>query len=137
MKTLFAFFVALFGKLPFCSLPGAVAGALVGLACAGYELDNPGLVLVVHQLIVTGLLLGFVGLLLVLFLFGVLLRYGVVRIFWPALVNALLTGVLTVFACHALGIPGAFGWLGLLIGIVVGAVLCRLACCEWRLHAKA
>jgi len=138
LRTLFALLGAPFKRLPFCSLPGAVVGSFTGFLMAIFELERYGQPLAVQQLVVVGLMLGTGGLLLVLLLFGLILRYGVGQIFWPAVANALITAILVVLATYWLQMPAIAGFIGLLIGILVGAVLCWLCRIgEGRAHAKA
>jgi ABC-type multidrug transport system permease subunit len=129
MGALFAIFAAPFRWLPFCCLPGAMAGSLVGLMFAMLQLEHPALALTPQQLVLIGLLLGATALLFVLFLFGVLLRYGVLRVFWAALLNVLVTAELTVWLDTWLGQPAISALVGLLIGVLVGFILCWF--CRW------
>lgn len=124
MKSLFAVIGIPFARLPFCSLPGAVAGSFAGFLVTIFETEMPNTTLTPQQLAVMGVLFGAAGWLLILVLFGLILRYGVASIFWPSLVNALITALLTVFASSWLHVPAANGLTGLLIGIGLGAVLC-------------
>jgi hypothetical protein len=130
MKTLFKILGAPFANLPFCSLAGVIVGSFSGFVVAVFELENPAMVLASQQLVAIGLLLGVTGFLLVLYFLGLLMRYGVATIFWPALANALITALLTVFFTNWLHKPALEGLVGLLIGILVGALLC------WLCHAR-
>jgi hypothetical protein len=112
-----------FRYLRFCSLPGAVAGSLAGLLMAAFELSRPAGALSPQQLVIIALLITIPALLLVLFLFG-LLHYGVGQILPAATLNALITTLLVVFLVHWLNMPAAAGILGLLVGVIVGALLC-------------
>lgn len=113
-----------FRHLPFCSLPGAIIGAMTGFLMAMLLLAMPGLALSPQQLVVAGLLFGFVSLLLVLFLFGLLLQYGVAQIFAAALGNALVTAIVVVFVTYWMKMPALGGIVGLLLGVLIGAMLC-------------
>jgi hypothetical protein len=126
MGAIFRFIGAVFSRLSICSLVGVIAGSFAGFAFAIFEKDHPGLSLSTQQLFAIGLLLGVTGFLLVLYFVGLLLRYGIGPIFWPALVNSLLTALLTVFFAYWLKMPALYAVAGLLIGVVVGALLCRL-----------
>lgn len=132
MKTIFAAVGALFSRLPFCSLTGAVVGSFTGFLMGLFALENPAMPLSPQQLFIMGLLVGVAGFLLVLYFLGTLLRYGVGAIFWPALANALATAILTVFVTHWLNNTIISGVIGLLIGILIGAALCRLCCVAKR-----
>src|SRR5262249_50092975 len=126
IKVLYGVIGAIFAPLPFCSLPGAVAGSFAGFLFGIFQLENPGMPLTLRQLIIIGALLGLTGLLLVLFFFGMLLRYDMGQILWPALLNALLTATLAVIVNNWLSISALAGLVGMFVGIVVGALLCRL-----------
>lgn len=128
MGALFAALAAPFRLLPFCCQTGAVAGSIAGFFFALLQLERPALVLAPQERVLIALLLAVAGLLLVLFLFGVLLRYGVARIFWAALLNALITALLTVWVDYWLGQPAISAIVGTLIGVLVGFLLCRF--CE-------
>lgn len=124
---LLALFKALgapFRHLPFCSLPGAVIGAMTGFLMAIFLRAMPGQVLSPQQLVVAALLFGFVSLLLVLFLFGLLLQYGVAQIFPASLGNAALTSIVVVFVTYWMQMPPLGAFVGLLLGVLIGALLC-------------
>jgi hypothetical protein len=112
-----------FRYLPFCSLPGSVAGSLAGLLMSTFELARPSGPLSAQQLVIVALLITIPALLLVLFLFG-LLHYRVGQILPAATLNALITTMLVVFLVHWLNMPAVGGILGLVIGVLVGALLC-------------
>lgn len=126
MRALFAMLGVPFSRLPFCSRTGAIAGSLAGFLMALFLLENPTMMLNLQQLVMIGILLGITGLLWVLLFFGLLLQYGVGQIFWPAFANALAAAILTVLVAYWLEMPAAAGLVGLLIGILVGALLCWL-----------
>ena len=114
----------IFAKLPFCAGPGAVVGALAGFVSA-LALLGQMLPTTPQNVVVMGLLCGLLGFVFILVVYGIWLRYGVGVIFWPALLNALTTSILTVGSNNLLKLPAIAGWLGLLIGILVGSILCR------------
>jgi len=105
-----------------------VAGSVTGFLFALLQLEQAGLALTPQQRVLIALLLAVAALLLVLFLFGVLLHYGVLRIFWGALLNTLITALLTVWVDYWLGQPAISAIIGTLIGVLVGFLLCRF--CE-------
>lgn len=125
MRALFAALGAPFARLPFCSLPGAVAGSFAGFIVTLFMLEHPDLVLTPQEQVLLALMIGVTAWLLILLLYGMLLQYGVAAILWPALLNALLSALLTVFVNLWLGRPEVASVLGLLIGVLVGALLCR------------
>lgn len=60
-------------------------------------------------------------------LFGLLcgpLRYAPSTVAGPLLVNALLTSLLTVYLCNLSTLPSVFFLIGIVVGFVVGRVLC-------------
>jgi hypothetical protein len=138
LKTLFGIVGAPFKKLPFCSLPGAVVGSFAGFVFGLIENEHPGQVFSAQQLVVIAVAIALVGLLLVLLLFGLILRYGINQIFWPASLNALVTSLAAVFVNWWLKMPAIAGLVGLVVGILVGALLCWFCWgAERRTYAKA
>jgi acid phosphatase family membrane protein YuiD len=113
----------LFGRLSFCALVGGMLGAITGLLFTAIQ--APGLY-TNQDLLYISLALAFVSFLLVLLIAGGFCRYGVRSIFLGTLVNSLVTSVLTVFAAERVGFPPVTALLGLVIGILVGSILCRL-----------
>jgi hypothetical protein len=73
----------IFGRLPFCSLPGAIVGAISGLVFGLTLTGNTTISLQWSDILLAGMLLGVPGFLFVLLLFGLWLRYGVGAIFSP------------------------------------------------------
>jgi len=124
MKALFALAKAIFGKLPICSLVGAIIGSIAGFFFGMLQSQLVLPVLPMIDVLRMGLLLALVGWLIVLLIVGVWLRYGVKAIALQALINAILTAVLTVFANNLIQKPIFATLIGLLIGILVGYILC-------------
>jgi hypothetical protein len=56
---------------------------------------------------------------------GVWMRYGVGQIWAPAALNAVLTGILSVWVNDLARQAVLAPFLGILCGILVGAILCR------------
>ena len=132
MKFLLAIAVALFGKLRLCALAGgfagSVSGGLFGIVLSGY----PQHILTPLAQLYAGLALGAVAWIAVVLIFGACLRYGVSQIAAQAFVNAMLTSIFTVFLAYALHIAWLATILGILVGIVVGSILCRFCrTVEW------
>lgn len=117
---------ALFGKLPFCSLAGALAGMPVGFLFGLYlfEIGSAGLPIPYGQLVQGSLLLAFFGWLFALLVLCSWLRYRFASVAWPALLNSVLTSLLTLFWLHALAIPALGTLVGLISGVLVGAIFC-------------
>ena len=124
-----------FRSLPFCALVGVVVGSFSGFLMSVLLLERPAATYTTQQLIVTGLLFGFTSFLLVLFLFGTLLRYVLHTFFAAALGNALVTTIVVVFVCYWMQMPALSGLMGLLIGVGIGSALCWL--CGLRSSARS
>jgi hypothetical protein len=108
-----------------CAVSGAIAGGIAGTVM-GLILSDPGFTLTVAESLRVGLLLGAVGWVVLLVVIGLWFHYGVAQVAWPALANSMITCVLTVFACRALNIPYLDTILGVLMGTLVGYLLCLL-----------
>lgn len=119
----------LFGRLSFCALVGGMIGAICGFLFTVIQTGHAPGAFPNQLLFNIGLVLGAAAFLLVLLIVGGLCRYGVRAIFFGALVNSLLTSVLTVFVADRVGRPPVTALLGLITGIVVGSILCQL--CRW------
>jgi len=115
----------LFGRLSFCALMGALIGALAGFLFSALMEEHPGYVFTTTELLQIALPLVVVCWLVVLLIVGVWLHYGVAAIAWPLLLNAFLTVLLTLWANNLIQMPVLAGLIGLLIGILVGSILCR------------
>jgi hypothetical protein len=113
-----------------CAASGAICGGLAGMVMGFYQGPPGAVVLTAAQAFQTGLVLGFIGWMVLLLVIGAWLHYTASAIALPALVNALLSSVLTVFICNALNIPIIDVLVGLLIGTLVGWLLCLL-CGRW------
>lgn len=116
----------LFRSLSFCALAGAMIGVIVGFLFGLVQTAHPAAIFTPFDLTISSLLLALVGFIVVLVIFGVWQRYGVRAIFLPALINALATAFLTVYVNDALRQSLFAAPVGLLIGILVGSVLCAL-----------
>jgi hypothetical protein len=116
---------ALFGQLPFCSLVGGTVGVIAG-SFLGLTMDaimaGP---LSWVQIVEVGLILALVGWVTVLIVFGLWLRYGLAPLWLPAAINAVLTGILTVWVNSIVHVTIFAPLLGLAIGLMVGLILCR------------
>lgn len=114
----------IFGKLPFCSLVGAligiVAGTLLGISQPALGAVMPPL----NEVFTNSLLLALIGWITVVIVFGVWLRYGVATIAPPAAVNAIITAFLTTWLDLKIHQPAISPLLGMLVGILVGLILC-------------
>ena len=114
-----------------CAASGAMAGGIAGLLFGLAQLGRAKFVIPTPAAFETGILLGFVGWVAILIVVGLWLHYGMRAIAIPALFTSLITAVLTVFIAIALWLSILDVWIGLLVGTLVGAALCRL--CGTRL----
>jgi hypothetical protein len=124
MNTLVA---RLFATLTVCMAAGGIVGTIAGVVYGLVRDDftsRPAGKLLLGALILAG-----VGWAVVLFVIGVLFRYGVLSIALPSLVTALLTAIATVFLVDLDGLWTVGALLGLVVGLLIGAILCEL--CEW------
>ena len=109
-----------------CAAAGAMVGGFSG-AVMGLFLSAPNpLTLTAAETWKVGLILGLVGWVILLIVLGLWLHYGISQIAWPSLFNALLSAVLTVWVCRAVHFPVLDTLIGLLVGTLVGWVLCQL-----------
>lgn len=130
LRALVATAAALFGRLSFCAKIGAIIGVLSGLIFGLMQAQNPSAIYSVQDLIVIGLALAIFAWLVVLLILGFWLRYSLATLAGAALINAILTAILTVLIADRLNQPELTWFVGLIIGILVGSVLC-LFCGRW------
>ena len=78
-----------------------------------------------------GSILAIVAWIAILVVIGLWLHYGVPAIAWQSLVTSWITAILTVYVCDKVHLALLAVWIGLLIGTLIGALLCRL--CKSRL----
>lgn len=131
-----AFGKAIFGRLPFCAIPGAFVGVLVGAFFSLAQSLQP-----VHltgaQVFITGLCLGLIGFALILGVLVLFFHYSLAAIFWPTFVNALIVGIVVVAVLNVVQRPAIGPLLGFIIGVIVGSLLCAVACRYLRREARA
>lgn len=113
-----------FERLGFCAMIGAIIGILAGFMIGLIQRVAP--VFDLADIATLGVIFGILLWLFVLFLLVFLLRYRFASVGWAALVNALLTCTLTAIALNTLQTPPLGFLIGGLVGIVVGALFCRL-----------
>ena len=115
----------LFGKLPFCSLVGGMIGVIVG-TFMGLTQDSLGAAMPpLSDVLVHSLLLAVIAWAFVVLLFGVWLRYDIAQIAAPALVNAVLTSFFTMWLNLLIRVTWLAPLIGLVVGILIGLILCR------------
>ena len=124
MGALFAFAKALFGKLPWCSLAGGVAGIITGFVFSLFQVQNPTIVLTIQQILQIAAILGLISWLFLLLVIGVWLKYGIPSIALQTFVTAFLTAFFTVYLSNVINLPYLTVILGWLVGILIGYLLC-------------
>ena len=115
----------LFGKLGVCALNGALVGALAGFLYGAVLEEHATHIPTTAELLQMVALLTITCWLVVLLIVGLWLHYGASAIALPLLLNAFVTVLLTVWINNQILIPEIAGLIGLLVGILVGFVLCR------------
>lgn len=119
--------VGLLDRLNFCGRIGAFAGVLIGFAYGalqlevGRKIDPAGAAL-------AGLVLSLFAIAMALIVYGVLERYGIGTVAIPIVVVSLLTGVLTALVLNAGGVWQVSPLIGLVIGALVGTLVCQVRC---------
>lgn len=107
-----------------CAVTGAIVGGFAGLIMQLLQLPLHPPLLTTSEAVKIGLILGLAGWLGMLVVLAAWLHYRLSQIAGPALVNSLLSAALTVFACNIFRYPIIDTVLGLLIGTLVGWLLC-------------
>lgn len=120
-------YTRLYSRLGFCSEIGAFVGVLAGLMFGLVQTQVSGSFSVEDALRVA-VLLSLVTILFGLLLFGVWERYGVGAVLIPVVLIGLLTTVLTVLLLNAAGLTPVPELVGVVVGIVVGRVVCYYRC---------
>ncbi len=109
-----------------CANVGLIAGALAGVLVSLLDLLHSDLVLSNQNAIYLSLILGAFTWTALIFILSVLVRYTFKSIAFPALVNCMFTCFLLVFICKWIGVY-TFAWLiGIVVGLIVGQLLCLL-----------
>ncbi|PYS99107.1 MAG: hypothetical protein DMF63_13640 [Acidobacteria bacterium] len=124
MGALLAFAKLFFGKLPWCSLAGGLAGVVTGFVFSLFQIQNPTIILTMPQIVQIAAVLGLVSWLFLLLVIGVWLKYGIKSIALQTFVTAFLTAFFTVYLSNLLNLPYLTVILGLLAGILIGYILC-------------
>lgn len=109
-----------------CAVAGAMAGSLAGMVMGLLQSEMPPGVMSAADAWKASFALSVTGWVVILIVLGLWLHYGVSQIAWPALANSLLSATFTVFVCRALHIAFLDTILGLLIGTLIGYLLCLL-----------
>ena len=111
--------------LPICAQTGAFMGVIAGFTL---DLVQPGINFspTMFELAGAALLITAFVWVATLFLVGVVMRLGTSSIALPALLNALLVSFATVTISPVIKVPGLITVAGLILGALVGAILCAL-----------
>lgn len=114
-------------KLSLCQLTGSIAGIVTGIILVFLFIGNDELLSVTGQdfwqfaLILTA----FCWVMMLFFLCG-LSKYSFLSVVIPSLVNCFFTCTLTLYICNYLQLWYWAPFIGLVVGIVVGTLLCYL-----------
>jgi hypothetical protein len=115
------------GRLGECGVAGVIGGAVVGmLLTLLYWMHGGALTLTTTELWYVALVLAAFGWIVLIFVLVALVRSTFTSVAIPSLVNTLLVAVLTTFVSHR---AGALEWawlIGMLVGALVGYLLCTL-----------
>ena len=117
-------------RLPLCARVGVLHGLLVGFFFSLWRMETAFAPLAAHEFAWGVLLLAALALICSLFILVVVERYLAGAVFWPAVVNAILVTLLTMLLINVMP-PHRFFlllglWVGIVIGLFVGLLLCRL-----------
>lgn len=117
---------ALFKRLGVCATVGFIAGILTGFALVFYNLNGGSTVLTAAEVWkVTLLLWAAISVFLLLYLY-ILCRYTLASIFFPTLFNSLITCFLTIWFTNQYGLWTTAIFIGIVIGLLIGKLLCIL-----------
>lgn len=109
-----------------CAVTGAIVGAFSGMMMGLLQSPRQPPVLTMGDVVKTGLILGVAGWIGMLVVLAAWLHYRLSQIAGPALVNSLLSAILTVFVCNIVRFSVIDSILGVFIGTLVGWLLCRV-----------
>ena len=121
--------ISIYRRSP-CAAAGAIAGGFAGLMIALLEIEYGTAPALTPASMFWGgvLLLTLVGLLIVLVLMGMMLRYGANAIVMPASVTCFLSVLVTVWLLETINFPVVGAPLGIAVGTVIGWILCLVFC---------
>ena len=115
------------GHLGECGLTGLIVGAVVGMMLTMlYWRHGATGIFTDQELLYIALMLTVFGWVVVMFVLVVLVRASFAWVRLPSFINALLVAFLTTFVCARAGILKGAWLIGMLIGALVGYLLCTL-----------
>lgn len=116
--------------LPLCAKIGVLHGMIAGLLFGLWRLGSGMPVLAPQEFAWSVALLALFALLCSLFILVVVERYALRSIFWPVVVNVILVTLLTALVINKLPAHQFFIllslWVGIVVGLFAGLLLCRL-----------
>jgi hypothetical protein len=114
-----------FDALGICATVGFIAGGLSGLVLTIYAMDlTSAPTLTAREIWQVGLVLAAATAGLLLFYLYVLCRYTLSSVFMPVVLNCLLTCLLTVWLVDVTGLWDWAFFVGTVVGLLVGRLLC-------------
>ncbi|HLP55661.1 MAG TPA: hypothetical protein VK151_11555 [Fluviicola sp.] len=130
MKLLVKFFTSLniFTKrLGICGNVGLIAGAIAGtLLMLLYLRQGGSLTMNTTEAVQVALMLTLFTWIFIQFVLVILARLTFRSVAIPSFVNCLLTCFAVVFIVRALGLYIAASFIGIVVGIIIGMLLCRI-----------
>jgi hypothetical protein len=118
-------FSKVFDELGICATVGFIAGGLAGLVLTFYAMDlTSAPMLTAKEIWQVGLILAAATAGFLLFYLYVLCRYTFISVFAPVVLNCLLTCVLTVWLVDVTGLWDWAFFVGAIVGLLVGRLLC-------------
>jgi hypothetical protein len=126
IATLLAWFSTFLRRIGVCGNAGVIVGLLTGGALWFLDFLHEPLVLSDPDALRMWGILALFGWVALLFVFLALVRWPFSSIVIPTLVNAVLVSGITLYGSRALGLFAIAWLLGLLIGALLGFLLCRL-----------
>lgn len=122
----FTFFSRYLNRIGTCGNVGLIAGAIAGLSLTILDISQGTVVLTDQEAIYIALILTGFTWLIVLFILTILVRLTFASIALASLVNCLLVCFATVFLTKAID-NYPLAWLvGIICGILIGMILCRI-----------
>lgn len=117
-------------KLPLCARIGVLHGIIAGFLFSLWRMETAFAPFAANEIAWGVMLLTLLAILCSLFILVIVERYLAAAVFWPALLNAIIVTLLTVFVIKAMP-PHQFFlllglWIGIVVGLLVGFALCRL-----------